>query len=88
MYNLQCLRRAKFVGETTGGAANPAYSHDTDDWFHFAVPFGRPINPITKTNWEGGGVVPDIPIPTSESLEEGLRSAIQDVLGFRRQSEV
>jgi len=49
-YDIQCLKRAKLIGETTGGGANPAEGHDIDDWFHIAIPFGRPINPVAKTN--------------------------------------
>jgi hypothetical protein len=82
-YDLQCLNRAKLIGETTGGGANPAEEHDIDDWFHIAIPFGRPINPVTKTNWEGVGVVPDIPVPASEALEQGRRRAVEDILSTR-----
>jgi hypothetical protein len=33
------------------------------------VPYNRPINPITKTNWEGTVVIPDIPVAASSALE-------------------
>ena len=32
------------------------------------VPFGRAINPITGTNWEGTGVEPDIKCPADQAL--------------------
>jgi hypothetical protein len=32
------------------------------------VPTGRAINPITKTNWEGTGVTPDISVPADQAL--------------------
>jgi hypothetical protein len=32
------------------------------------VPTGRAINPITKTNWEGTGVAPDITVPADQAL--------------------
>lgn len=82
-YDLQCLTRAKVIGETTGGGAHPSEGYDIDDWFHIAIPFGRPINPITKTNWEGVGVVPDIPVPASDALEEGRRRATEDIFCSR-----
>jgi len=39
------------------------------------VPFARAINPITKTNWEGTGVAPDIPAHASEALELAEKQA-------------
>ena len=82
-YDLQFLKRATLIGETTGGGENPAEGHDLDDWFHISIPFGRPINPVTKTNWEVVGVVPDIPAPASEALEHGRRRAVEDILSTR-----
>ena len=32
------------------------------------VPTGRAISPITKTNWEGTGVTPDISVPADQAL--------------------
>ena len=82
-YDLQCLRRATVIGETTGGGANPSDGHEIDDWFHIVVPVGRPINPVTKTNWEGIGVVPEIAVPATYALEEGRRRAVEDIWSTR-----
>jgi hypothetical protein len=30
--------------------------------------FARAINPITKTNWEGVGVEPDVKVPAADAL--------------------
>jgi hypothetical protein len=78
-YDLQCLRRALVVGETTGGGANPAAPHDLGDGFRIAVPWGRPINPITKTNWEQVGVIPDVKVPAPAALEEARLRALADI---------
>jgi retinol-binding protein 3 len=72
-YNLKSLKRATIVGETTGGGAHPVAPHRIDDHFQIAVPFARAINPITKTNWEGVGVEPDVKVPASEALTTALR---------------
>jgi C-terminal processing protease CtpA/Prc len=82
-YDLQSLHRAKIVGETTGGGAHPVAPHELDEWFTILVPSGRPINPITKTNWEGVGVVPDIAVPPDAALEEAHRRALADVSSKR-----
>jgi hypothetical protein len=78
-YDLQALRRATLVGETTGGGAHPVQSHPLDAWFGIGVPSGRPINPITKTNWEGTGVVPDVAVPVDKALDEAHRRAVADI---------
>jgi hypothetical protein len=39
------------------------------------VPSGRAINPVTKTNWEGTGVKPDVEVPAEQALETALRKA-------------
>ena len=67
-YNLKNLKRATIVGETTGGGAHPVAGHRVDDHFMIGVPFARAINPISKTNWEGTGVEPDVKVPAVEAL--------------------
>jgi retinol-binding protein 3 len=71
-YNLQCLKRAVIIGEVTGGGAHSGDFHLIEDQFALFVPSGRAINPITKTNWEGLGVKPDIEVPASDALETAL----------------
>jgi len=78
-YDLQALHRAKIVGETTGGGAHPVAPHQLDGRFTILVPSGRPINPVTRTNWEGVGVVPDIAVTAESALDEAHRRAIDDV---------
>lgn len=68
-YNLKNLKRAILVGETTGGGAHPVRGQRIDDHFTVQVPFERAINPISKTNWEGTGVVPDVAAKASEALD-------------------
>ena len=56
-------------GETTGGGAHPVAVHRIDGRFSIGVPFAWAINPISKTNWEGTGVEPDIKVPAADALE-------------------
>ena len=57
-YNMQTQKRATLVGQTTGGGANPGGTMRINDNLSVFIPTGKAINPITKTNWEGVGVVP------------------------------
>ncbi len=68
-YELQALKRATVVGEATGGGGHLAHAVRIDDRFTLVVPFAEPINPITKTNWEGTGVIPDVKVPAAQALD-------------------
>lgn len=50
------------VGETTGGGANQGDDKRLLPNFSLFVPLGRIISPVTKTNWEGVGVTPDLSV--------------------------
>ena len=67
-YNLKNLKRATLIGETTGGGAHPVSGHRIDDHFMIGVPFARAINPVSKTNWEGTGVEPDVKVAAADAL--------------------
>ncbi|MBD2257576.1 S41 family peptidase [Pseudanabaena sp. FACHB-2040] len=62
-YNLQTHQRATIVGETSRGGAHPGSGHRLHDHFWVFIPNGRAINPITGTNWNGTGVIPDVKVP-------------------------
>ena len=76
-YNLKNLKRATIIGETTGGGAHPVNGHRIDDHFMIGVPFARAINPISKTNWEGTGVDPDLKVPASDALATAQKLAAE-----------
>jgi C-terminal processing protease CtpA/Prc len=78
-YNLKNLKRATIVGETTGGGAHPGGPQRINDHFFVWVPTGRAINPISKTNWEGTGVKPDVEVPAELALKTAHVAALQKV---------
>jgi hypothetical protein len=67
-YDVQALKRGTLIGATTGGGANPGDTRRIDDHFMIFVPTERAQNPITKTNWEGIGVKPDLDVPRERAL--------------------
>jgi hypothetical protein len=82
-YDLQAQKRATIVGETTGGGANPFRPERIDDRFTLLVPFGRAINPITKTNWEGIGVEPDVRVPEANAFETAQKLAAEKIASMQ-----
>jgi hypothetical protein len=74
-FDLKSLKRATLVGEATGGGAHPMAPHRIDAHFFIRVPFGRIMNPITKADWEGTGVQPDIEVAAADALDEALKRA-------------
>ncbi|MGH7595136.1 MAG: S41 family peptidase [bacterium] len=79
-YNLKNLKRATIVGETTGGGAHPVRPHRINEHFMIGVPFARAINPITKTNWEGTGVTPDVETTAEQALKVAHLAALKNLV--------
>ncbi len=67
-YDVQAQKRGIVIGTVTGGGANPGSSRRIDDHFEIFVPDRRARNPITKTNWEGIGVLPDRKVAAKRAL--------------------
>jgi C-terminal processing protease CtpA/Prc len=72
-YDLQSRHRAVIVGETTGGGAHAVWGIPVGQGFVANVPYARAINPVTKTNWEGVGVRPDVSVRADSALEAAVR---------------
>ncbi|HYW68069.1 MAG TPA: S41 family peptidase, partial [bacterium] len=76
-YNVKNLERGTIVGEVTGGGAHPVAAYVFDDMnLLVRVSFGRAINPISGTNWEGVGVQPDIEVPADQALDTAYLDAL------------
>jgi hypothetical protein len=76
-YNMKNLKRATVIGETTGGGAHPTGTRIVQTDFVLRVPFARAINPVSKTNWEGTGVAPDIAVPAAEAFDKAYAMAVE-----------
>jgi len=86
-YDLKSLKRATLVGETTGGGAHTVTPHRIDEHFFIRVPFGRFVNPVTKTDWEGTGVEPDVKVPAQEALDVARTLAAESINRARLQPQ-
>ena len=78
-YDLQAFKRATIVGEVTGGGAHPTRPYRIHERFFAFVPYRQSINPITKTNWEGAGVQPDVAVPAADALQVAHAAALQEL---------
>lgn len=81
-YTLQALGRATVIGETTGGGAHPTRPFPISPAVHIGIPFARSVNPVTGTNWQGTGVVPDVAVPADQALDVAYARALEHVLGL------
>jgi len=86
-YIFQTQKRGKLIGEVTAGAANPGGMVPVSNYFACFVPDGRPINPITQTNWEGVGVKPDQEVSKEEAEEVALVQAREAAKKYREQRD-
>lgn len=75
-YNMQTQKRATLIGETTRGGANPGGTREINENLLVFIPTGMAVNPITKTNWEGVGVIPEIKTGADESLSKTHQLAL------------
>jgi Peptidase family S41/N-terminal domain of Peptidase_S41 in eukaryotic IRBP len=81
-YTLQALGRAELIGETTGGGAHPTRGFPISRAVHIGIPFARSVNPVTGTNWEGTGVIPDVAVPEAEAYDVAYAKALRHVLAL------
>ncbi len=79
-YSLQAQGRAELIGETTGGGAHPTQRVPISATLVLAVPNARSVNPVTGTNWEGTGVVPDVAVPAEQAFDVAYGRALRHVL--------
>lgn len=86
-YNMQTQKRATLVGETTGGGANPGGTIPINEKLSVFIPSGKAINPITKTNWEGVGVVPEIKTTPEEAYDKAVEIATAAAEKYRSEKK-
>lgn len=76
-YDVQTHKLGTVLGGTSAGAAHPGGLFRLAPHHAAFIATGRAINPITKTNWEGVGVKPDIEAPPHEAVQRAHILAIE-----------
>ncbi len=79
-YTLQVRNRARIVGETTMGGARPVHSHRLHSRFMLRVPVARSFDPLTNSNWEESGVIPDYELPATDALTFAYKTALEELI--------
>lgn len=80
-YAMQVSKRAIIVGEKTGGGAHPQMPFAVGQGFVLSIPFARSLNPVTKTDWEGTGVIPDTKTKAADALTKAQELIFLNAIG-------
>jgi len=59
--------------------AHPVSGHLVADYFMVGVPFAKSLDPVTKTNWEGTGVEPDVKVAAADALTRAEKLALEKI---------
>jgi hypothetical protein len=76
-YDLRYQKRPTIVGEKTRGGAHPISPKVLSDELILIIPELTSIHPVTKSNWEGVGIAPDIEVAAEEALNVAYLSALE-----------
>lgn len=69
---LQARGRARIIGSRTYGASHAAEFYPLAHGFGAMIPIGRTFDPLTGDDWEGNGVVPDLPVDPDGALDAAI----------------
>ncbi len=86
-YALKNAKRATVVGEKTAGAAHAGSRQRLNAHFMMFVPSGRPISPVTQTDWEHVGVVPDVKVSARKALVTAHVELMKGLIAVERDPE-
>ena len=79
-YDLQQLRRAVIIGETTRGGGHAREGFRVGPHLEATISVAAAVNPVSGTSWEGTGVTPDIHTPAAQARDDAYRLALEQVV--------
>jgi C-terminal processing protease CtpA/Prc len=79
-YVLQAYKRSITIGEPTYGIANMGNFFRVNDHFNSFIPYAQGRNPVTGTNWEKTGVVPEVKVSSATALQKAHTLAIEKLI--------
>ena len=71
-YDMKVRGRAIIVGDSTKGGAHSVDLYNLFEQFEIYIPTMRAINPVTGSNWEGVGVIPDLTVNAESALDSAI----------------
>jgi hypothetical protein len=80
-YDVRQFKLGELVGAKTVGAANNNKLLPVAPNFILSISFGRPVHAVSKTNWEGVGVMPTVEATPVQALE------VAQLLALKRLAE-
>lgn len=90
-FDLQHLKRATIVGDTTGGGGHTvaAVGFGFDGFRILArIPLGRAYDPKTGKGWDGIGVLPDVPVDAAQALTAAHAAALDTLIAREKDAEI
>jgi hypothetical protein len=87
-YDLQALKRATIVGETTMGGGHAVDQVIIRAKFLVYVPHAVSINPVTGKNFQGTGVEPDVKADREQALNVAHIHVLKKRIGLETESTV
>ncbi|QJU60594.1 S41 family peptidase [Sphingomonas sp. AP4-R1] len=79
-YDVQQFHLGTLVGATTSGAANNNELSPIAPGFMLSCSYGRPVHPVSQSNWEGFGVAPDVATEPEQALDVAHSLALAELL--------
>lgn len=79
-YDMQARKRGIIIGEQTDGGAHPGSSYRLNEHFEAFIPIGYLTHPITKQNWEGLGIIPDVLTSSEQALKIAHKMVLESII--------
>lgn len=76
-YDVQQFHLGKLIGATTAGAANNNEFSPVAPGFMLSCSYGRPVHPVSQSNWEAVGVAPDVAVDPQRALDVAEAMALE-----------